>query len=120
MSELERLEATEEERAAAFEWLRELAADVGAMPREQRLAAIALQEWHEAAALAEGRIRAMQLEPGDVLVYQTEEQLSDQQQELVMQILGREFAGVRILVIENGAELQAFRPPAVAGAAIAS
>lgn len=60
------LAPTDEEKAEAFEWLRRLALDNSLRPFAQRMAAIALSEWHATKATASATRSTITL-PRDVL-----------------------------------------------------
>jgi hypothetical protein len=55
-------------------------------------------------------ISLVRLQPGDVIVYRTDEVLDERQREAAIVYLQREFPGHRVLVVDAGGELQILRP----------
>jgi hypothetical protein len=64
-----------------------------------------LRAWLMGSPLWQG-VAVVRLEPGDVIVYRTDEHLDDRQRELCIVHLKREFPGHRVLVVDGGGELQ--------------
>ena len=50
------------------------------------------------------------IEPGDTVIYRTEEILEDKQRDYVLNFLRKEFPEQRVLVVDGGDELQVIRP----------